>query len=70
MTLQQAVVAAKSRMQKIVTLSVTEAEVISLVMGVQGVLCVAGVLESMELKEEKPMRVFLDNKGVVDLGNG
>ena len=68
--LEQAVVTAKSGMQKIVALSVTEAEVIALVMCVQEMLYIAKVLESMDLKVEKPMKVFSDNKGAVDLANG
>ena len=58
-------VAVKSGMQKIVALSVTEAELIAMVM-----LYVKKLLESMELKVELPMIVKCDNKGAVDLVNG
>ena len=60
----------KSGMQKIVSLSVTEAEVIAMVMCVQEMLYIMKVIESMELQVEKPMIVYSDNKGAVDLANG
>ena len=70
-TMEGSVVSCKSGMQKIVALSVTEAEVISLVMCVQEMLYIMKVLESMELQVVgKPMRVQSDNKGAVDLANG
>ena len=68
--LENTVVSCKSGMQKIVALSVTEAEVIALVMCVQEMLYIKKVLESMELEVEKPMKVYSDNKGAVDLANG
>ena len=63
-------VAVKSGMQKIVALSVTEAELIAMVMCIQEMLYVKKLLESMELKVELPMIVKCDNKGAVDLVNG
>ena len=69
-TLEDAVISAKSGMQKIISLSVTEAEVIALVMCVQEMLYVMKVLESMELRVMKPMIVYSDDKGAVDLANG
>ena len=69
-TVEGSVVSCKSGMQKIVALSVTEAEVIALVMCVQEMLYVMKVLESMELQVDKPMIVQSDNKGAVDLANG
>ena len=68
--LEGAAVAAKSGMQKIVAISVTEAEFIALVQCVQEMLYSKKVLESMELKVELPMIIKCDNKGAVDLANG
>ena len=68
--LEGAPVAVKSLMQKIIALSVTEAELIALVQCVQEMFFVKKILESMELKVEQPMLVECDNKGAVDLVNG
>ena len=68
--LEDALVAVKSGMQKIVSLSVTEAEVIALVQCVQEMIYIKKVIESMKLKVELPMKVEVDNKGAVDLVNG
>ena len=68
--LEGAVIAVKSGMQKIVALSVTEAEMIALVQCVQEMIYTMKVLESLELKVKKPMIVDCDNKGAVDLANG
>ena len=68
--LENAPVAVKSLMQKIIALSVTEAELIALVQCVQEMFFVKKVLESMGLKVELPMIVECDNKGAVDLVNG
>ena len=57
-------------MQKIVALSVTEAEVIACVQCVQEMVYIKKVIESMGLKVELPMTVEVDNKGAVDLING
>ena len=62
--------AVKSGMQKIVALSVTEAELIALVMCVQEMLYVKKIIESLQLKVKLPMIVEVDNKGAVDLVNG
>ena len=51
-------------------LSVTEAEVIAMVQCIQEMLYVMKVLESMKLRVKKPMTVYVDNKGAVDLANG
>jgi hypothetical protein len=57
------VIAVKSGMQRIVALSVTEAEVIAMVQAIQELLYAnKKVLEAMELKIELPMIVKVDNK--------
>ena len=68
--LEDSLVAVKSGMQKIVALSVTEAEVIALVQCVQEMIYIKKVLESMNLRVELPMKVEVDNRGAVDLVNG
>jgi hypothetical protein len=68
--LEDAVIVVKSRMQKIVALSVSEAEVIALVRCVQEVLYCKKILESMQLKVSMPIVIEVDNKAVVDLTNG
>ena len=68
--LEDAPVAIRSVMQKIIALSVTEAELIALVQCVQEMFFVRKILESMGLKVELPMLVECDNKGAVDLVNG
>ena len=55
--------------QKIIALSVTEAELIALAQVVQEMLYVMRILESMHLKVAKPMIVESDNKGAIDLCN-
>ena len=57
-------------MQKIVAISVTEAEVIALVQFVQELMYMLKVLQSMLLKVELPFVVEVDNKGAIDLVNG
>ena len=61
--------ACKSMMQKIVALSVTEAELIAAVMCVQHMLYVLRLLESMGLLVEYPMEIEIDNSGAVGLAN-
>ena len=56
-------------MQKVVALSVTEAETIAGVQCAQDILYVKRVLESMELKVETLMVLEIDNSGAVDLAN-
>ena len=65
-----AVIAIRSVMQKIVALSVTEAEVIAIVQCVQEIMYVKKVLEGMNLKVETPILIETDNKGAYDLING
>jgi hypothetical protein len=60
----------RSRMQKCVTLSVTEAEFVSACETAQDMLFAMRVLESMGLNVNKPMRLEMDNQGAVDLANG
>ena len=67
--LEGAAVACKSIMQKIVALSVTEAELVAAVMCVQHMLYVMRLLESMGLLVEYPMVIEIDNSGAVDLAN-
>ena len=57
-------------MQKIIALSVTEAELIALVQCVQEMFFVRKILESMGLQADLPMLIECDNKGAVDLVNG
>ena len=68
--LEDALIAVKSGMQKIVAISVTKAEVIAMVQAVQEMMYVKKLIESMELKVKLPMIVQCDNKGAVDLANG
>ena len=68
--LEDAPVAIRSVMQKIIALSVTEAELIALVQCVQEMFFVRKILESMGLQVELPMLIECDNKGAVDLVNG
>ena len=63
-------IAVKSGMQRIVALSVSEAEVIAMVQCVQEMLYVMKLLNSMELKVKLPMVIWVDNKAAVDLANG
>jgi len=59
----------KSGMQKVVALSVSEAELYSGTLCSQDMLYVMRVLESIGLKVQKPMIMEMDNKGAVDLAN-
>jgi hypothetical protein len=65
----QAVIYAASKMQSCVTLSVTEAEHVSMVVTVQHMLFAMRVIQSIGLKVKLPMVIECDNKGVVDLVN-
>ena len=67
--LEGAVVTTKSRMQKCVTLSVTEAELVAATECAQDMIFIKRVLESMELQVELPMVLEVDNKGAFDLAN-
>ena len=62
-------ISAKSSTQKIVALSVTEAELFAAVQCAQDMLYIMRLLESMDLKVKKPMILHVDNKGAVDLAN-
>ena len=59
----------KSKMQKFVTLSVTEAECVAATNCVQDMMFGKHFLEGMELKVKLPMTLFMDNKGGVDIFN-
>jgi hypothetical protein len=59
----------KSRMQGCVTLSVTEAELVSATQCAQDMLFIMRILESIGLKVQKPMVLEIDNKGAVDLAH-
>ena len=60
----------KSKMQNHMTLSVTEAEAASAVTCAQDMLFAMHLLESVGLQVKKPMFLYVDNKGAVDLFNG
>ena len=59
----------KSKMQKFVTMSITEAECVSGTSCVQDMLYGMRFLESLGLKVKKPMTLYMDNKGGVDIFN-
>jgi hypothetical protein len=67
--LNSAPVAMKSKMQDIVTLSVTEAELIAATQCVQEMMYVKKIVESIGLKVKHPMIIQVDNKGTKDLMN-
>jgi hypothetical protein len=67
--LSGSVIFAFSRMQKCVTLSVTEAELVAAVEVIQNMLFSWRVLSSIGLMVTLPMIVEVDNKGAVDLAN-
>ncbi len=67
--LEGAPVTVKSSMQKVVALSVTEAETIAAVQCVQDMLHTMRIMEAMELNVERPMILHVDNSGAVDLIN-
>ena len=58
-----------SKMQRIVALSVTEAELIQCVECAQDMLYVMHVLEDLGLKVSKPMILECDNQGAVNIAN-
>ena len=62
-------ISAKSVMQKVVALSVTEAELIAGVTCAQDMLYIMRVLELIGLKVKKPMILEMDNKRAYDLAN-
>jgi len=59
----------RSTMQKIVALSVTEAELIAATSNARDMMYVKRMLESMNLRVKLPMILEVDNKGAVDLIN-
>ena len=67
---EEALIAVRSVMQKIVSLSSAEAELIVMMMCIQEMMFLKKIIESLELKVELPMIVECDNKGAVDLVNG
>ena len=67
--LEGVAVTMKSSMQKIVSLSVTESEMVSAVQCVQDMMYIKRLIESMELKVESPMELDIDNRGAQDLFN-
>ena len=67
--LEGAPVSVKSSMQKVVALSVTEAETIAAVSCAQGILYNRRVLMLMGLKVKLPMQLDVDNSGALDLAN-
>ena len=67
--LEGACVSHKSRMQTCVTLSVTEAELVSAVECTQDMMFVRRLLVSIGLKVKRPMILEVDNKGAIDLCN-
>ena len=68
-TLNGAPVVIRSVGQKIVALSVTEAETIARTQGAQEMLYVMRLVESIGLKVKKPMMLECDNKGAIDISN-
>lgn len=67
--LEGAAVSVRSAMQKIVALSVTEAETIAAVQCAQELLLTYKIVKSMGLEVKLPMILEVDNKGAVDLAN-
>jgi hypothetical protein len=59
----------KSKTQRFVTLSVTEAECVAAAACVQDMLYGKRFLESIELQVKLPMTLYMDNKGGVDVFN-
>ena len=63
------IVAWKSKSQKCVTLSSTEAEYVALSQCVSEVIYVKQVLESIMMVVELPIKIYKDNTGAIDLAN-
>ena len=59
----------KSVQQKVVTLSTTEAELYAITQGAQEMLFVMKVIESIGQVIKKPMNLFCDNRGAIELTN-
>ena len=62
--LEGSLISVRSGMQKIVALSVSEAEVIALVQCVQEVMFAKKILESMQLKVKIPIEIEVDNNSL------
>ena len=69
-SVNEATVMWRSSTQKIVTLSVTEAESAGAVTCAQDMMYAKHIIESLELEVELPMILEIDNRGAVDLING
>jgi hypothetical protein len=67
--LNGALVAARSKMQECVTLSVTEAELVAATIWVQDMIYVKNVLSLIGLDVKLPMRVMVGNRGTKDIVN-
>ena len=67
--LNRAAHACKSKTQRFVTLSATEAECVAAVQCVQDMMCGKNFLESLGLKVKLPMVLYMDNKGGGDIFN-
>ena len=68
--LEDSLISVKSGMQKLVALSVSEAEIIALVQCVQEIMFVKKLIESLKLQVQLPIEIEVDNKATVDLVNG
>jgi hypothetical protein len=67
--LNEAPISFKSVQKKVVTLSTTEVELFTITQCAQEMLFVMHVIESLQLKVKKPMKMYCDNKGAVQLTN-
>lgn len=65
--LEGAPVSIKSKTMLIVALLVTEAELCAAVQCAQDVMHAMRILESIGLQVKKPMKLYVDNKGAVDI---
>lgn len=65
--LEGCVINTKSRMQPIVALSVTEAELVAATECAQDLIYAKNILESIGLKVRLPIKLFIDNSGCIDL---
>ena len=59
----------KSKMQRFVTLSVTEADCVAAISCVRDMIYGKHFIESLGLKVKLPMTLYMDNKGGVDIFN-
>ena len=59
----------KSAMQRIVAISVTEAELFAMTQCVQDMMFAMRIMNSLGLKVQLPMIIEVDNKGAVDIAN-